>query len=163
KNSPVKKTRPLNQCGDVYGLLEQIRLRPSLWLPDRSLRDLQNILIGYDAALTVNGLERAGFWPSGPFSDRLHARYGWSTSSGRLEQLRLRRSLWLPDRSLRNLQTILTGYVAALTVNGLERSGFWPSGPFSDRLHARYGWSTSTGWAGAIERNAGPEEPLQVF
>lgn len=100
KNSPVKKTRPLNQCGDVYGLLEQIRLRPSLWLPDRSLRDLQNILIGYDAALTVNGL---------------------------------------------------------------ERSGFWPSGPFSDRLHARYGWSTSTGWAGAIERNAGPEEPLQVF
>ncbi|WP_017592810.1 hypothetical protein [Nocardiopsis potens] len=81
-DAPERKTGPLERCGDVYGLLDQIRLRPSVWVPGGSLHDLQNILIGYDAALVVNGLERSAFWPTGPFADWLHERYGWSMSTG---------------------------------------------------------------------------------
>ncbi|MBT2384568.1 hypothetical protein J7E86_13425 [Streptomyces sp. ISL-11] len=72
--------------------------------------------------------------------------------------------MWIPQRSLRDLQNILIGYATALSVHGVdERFALSPDGPFAEWLRARYGWSMALGWAEAIDRNAGDEEPLTAF
>ncbi|MEV6902000.1 hypothetical protein [Amycolatopsis sp. NPDC051372] len=38
-----------------------------------------------------------------------------------------------------------------------------PTGPFAEWVRGRTGWSMSLGWAAAIERHAGDEDPLDVF
>lgn len=37
------------------------------------------------------------------------------------------------------------------------------AGAFAEWVRVRTGWSMSLGWAAAIERHAGAEEPLDVF
>lgn len=64
-------------CTDVYDLLEQIRLRPSTWVPGGSLLHLQSLLTGYRAALGVHGVEEPfAFWPEDDFNRWLHERRG---------------------------------------------------------------------------------------
>lgn len=68
-------------CSDVYDVLEQIRLRPGMWLPGGSLNDLRSLLIGYVMALTVHSeSEPFPFWPEGEFTDWLHGHYGTVSS-----------------------------------------------------------------------------------
>ncbi|MFC1408827.1 barstar family protein [Streptacidiphilus sp. N1-12] len=66
-----------DQCADVYDFLEQVRLRPGVWVPGGSLEQLQAMLIGYQVALGVHSVDEPfDFWPSGPFSAWLGRRYG---------------------------------------------------------------------------------------
>ncbi|WP_222127787.1 hypothetical protein [Streptomyces sp. SLBN-31] len=69
--------RPIDQCRDVQDVLDQIRLRPSMWVRQGCLRDLQNILIGYAAALSVHGVDEPfTLSPGGPFAE-------WLVEAGR--------------------------------------------------------------------------------
>ena len=54
-----------------------------MWLRQGSLQDLENILVGYGAALAVHGLdEESPMWPSGPFAQWLATRHGWPLALG---------------------------------------------------------------------------------
>ncbi|MEV7990692.1 hypothetical protein AB0O67_01915 [Streptomyces sp. NPDC086077] len=44
---------------DVYDLLEEVRLRPGMWVRDRSLQHLDSMLFGYRVALAVHGAEES--------------------------------------------------------------------------------------------------------
>lgn len=70
-------------CTDVYDFLDQIRLRPGMWLSAGSLRDLQTMLIGYQVALGVHSVnEPCDFWHGGAFSQWLGTRLGGSSPLG---------------------------------------------------------------------------------
>lgn len=79
----------LGELTDVYGFLDEVRLRPSMWVRGQSLLHLESMLIGYRAALTVHGIdEGVDFSPGSlvPFAewlwDRLNMPYpsalGWA-------------------------------------------------------------------------------------
>ncbi|MFI6148969.1 hypothetical protein [Streptomyces sp. NPDC051109] len=71
------------ECTDVYDLLEQIRLRPGMWLPGGSLIQLESILVGYRVALGVHSIDEPfAFWPEDHFTQWLHERHGMSSSLG---------------------------------------------------------------------------------
>lgn len=75
------RPRQLHELTDVFGFLEQVRLRPGMWV--RSLDELQSILIGYRVALEVHGIgEDFEFWPTGAFADWLWLRLGRHSSLG---------------------------------------------------------------------------------
>lgn len=62
-----RKPDPIDQCSDVQDVLDQVRLRPAMWIRNGSLRDLQNILIGYATALAVHGVDEPfTLSPGGP-------------------------------------------------------------------------------------------------
>ncbi|MFE5491813.1 barstar family protein [Streptomyces virginiae] len=82
-DDPQSTVKHWQDCTDVYDLLEQIRLRPGMWLPDGSLLHLQSILIGYQAALGVHSIgEPFDFWPDGHFTQWLREHHGISSSLG---------------------------------------------------------------------------------
>ncbi|MGW0103392.1 hypothetical protein, partial [Nocardia sp. NPDC003354] len=67
-NSPDSVVKHWQECSDVYDFLEQIRLRPGMWLPGGSLQHLQSILTGYRVALAVHSThEPFAFWPEEDF------------------------------------------------------------------------------------------------
>ncbi|MEV5824799.1 hypothetical protein AB0L25_04410 [Spirillospora sp. NPDC052242] len=77
------KVHPVEEWGDVYGLLEQVRARPGMWIRGHSLRELEILLCGYGIALMVHEVDEGfAFGPRGPFSDWLGQRYGWSLVLG---------------------------------------------------------------------------------
>ncbi|MFJ8913551.1 hypothetical protein [Amycolatopsis sp. NPDC102389] len=81
--APGERPKPIDQCQDVQEILDQIRLRPGMWLRQRSLRDLQSILFGYGVALDVHGLdEKFEMGPVGPFAQWIEARFGWPMALG---------------------------------------------------------------------------------
>ncbi|MFC4518378.1 hypothetical protein [Streptomyces ehimensis] len=70
-------------CMDVYDFLEQVRLRPGMWLPGGSLRHLQAILIGYQIAATVHSVDDpCDFWHGGAFSQWLGKHLDGSSTLG---------------------------------------------------------------------------------
>ncbi|GCD97834.1 hypothetical protein [Embleya hyalina] len=80
-----------NECTDVHDFLEQIRLRPGVWLPGGSLRSLESILIGYRIALGVHAVDEPfDFWPEGAFAQWLrqhleqHSSLGWASEIERV-------------------------------------------------------------------------------
>ncbi|MFJ7421740.1 hypothetical protein ACIQXD_24475 [Streptomyces uncialis] len=85
EDHPQSPAKHWQDCTDVYDLLEQIRLRPSMWLPGGSLRDLQAMLLGYQIAISVHSVDEAfSFWKFNQWlKERLGARsdsvsYGWA-------------------------------------------------------------------------------------
>ncbi|MCP2328706.1 hypothetical protein HDA40_007213 [Hamadaea flava] len=87
------RLRQLHELTDVFGFLEQVRLRPGMWV--RSLDELQSMLIGYRVALEVHGIgEDFEFWPTGAFAEWLwtklgrHSSLGWATEIGREAEAR---------------------------------------------------------------------------
>ncbi|MGW2373005.1 hypothetical protein [Kitasatospora sp. NPDC001683] len=65
------------ECTGVHDFLEQVRLRPEMWLLGGSLRHLQSMLIGYRVALGVHGGgEDFDFWPEDSFAQWLWRRLG---------------------------------------------------------------------------------------
>ncbi|MFD4737797.1 barstar family protein [Streptomyces virginiae] len=82
-NDPQSTVKHWQDCTDAYDFLEQIRLRPGMWLPDGSLLHLQSILNGYQAALGVHSIgEPFDFWPDGHFTQWLREHHGISSSLG---------------------------------------------------------------------------------
>ena len=43
-----------SQFSDMYDLLEQVRLRPGMWVRGHSVRELETMLCGYSMALAVH-------------------------------------------------------------------------------------------------------------
>ncbi|MFI1168675.1 hypothetical protein ACH4UM_35220 [Streptomyces sp. NPDC020801] len=72
--------RQLGELSDVYDFLEEVRLRPGMWVCRSSLQHLDSMLTGYRVALGVHGIaEPFDFWnPGGSsrFSEWLWPRLG---------------------------------------------------------------------------------------
>ncbi|MEU6272708.1 hypothetical protein ABZ871_09860 [Streptomyces populi] len=89
ENTPRRQPRQLAELSSVHEFLDEIRLRPGVWLPDNSLEHLGFILIGYRAAMVVHDIdEDFDFWSpgtQGPFAEWLwqrlgrHSPLGWAT------------------------------------------------------------------------------------
>jgi hypothetical protein len=82
------RTRPrqLAEFADVYDFLEEVRLRPGMWVRGSSLQHLDSMLSGYRIALGVHNIEEPfDFWNRGSFSEWLwqrlgrHSSLGWAT------------------------------------------------------------------------------------
>ncbi|WP_432166491.1 hypothetical protein [Streptomyces sp. bgisy031] len=88
--------RHANEIRDVDDLLDEIRLRPGMWVRGNSLLHLESMLMGYRIALNPHGA--AADWPfwspgsQGLFSDWLwqrlgrHSSLGWATEIEREAQ-----------------------------------------------------------------------------
>ncbi|MFD5818309.1 hypothetical protein [Streptomyces sp. NPDC127038] len=69
----------LSELTDVYGFLDQIRLRPGVWVRGGSLLHLESVLFGYQAALSVHGIDEDSDFSTGsqgPFAAWLWTRLG---------------------------------------------------------------------------------------
>jgi hypothetical protein len=73
--------------------------------------------------------------------------------------------MWVRQRSVQELSTMLFGYSLALQVhNTPEPVDFQgASSPFAQWLCETRGWSMALGWATAIEANAQGGTPLELF
>lgn len=75
-----RQPRHLTELSSVDEFLDQIRLRPGMWLHGDSLQHLDSMLIGYRAAMAVHGVEEDfAFWSpgtQGPFAEWLWQRLG---------------------------------------------------------------------------------------
>jgi hypothetical protein len=84
-----RRPRQLGELTDVYDFLEEVRLRPGMWIHRSSLQHLNSILIGYRVALGIHDIaEPFDFWnpgTQGSFSEWLwqrlgrHSALGWAT------------------------------------------------------------------------------------
>ncbi|MFI8513712.1 hypothetical protein ACIGHB_21515 [Streptomyces sp. NPDC085460] len=88
----MTKPKPLHEFENVDDLLDQVRLRPGVWLPGGSLTHLDSMLIGYRVAMAVHNVEEDfPFWTPGgdsPFDLWLNKRSGTASSlrwSARIE------------------------------------------------------------------------------
>ncbi|MBT2443516.1 barstar family protein [Streptomyces sp. ISL-36] len=78
---PQTTVKHWQECSDVYDFLDQIRLRPGMWIPGGSLRHLESMLIGYRAALGVHNIdEHFAFWTEDDFTRWIREHYGISSS-----------------------------------------------------------------------------------
>ena len=69
--------RQLTELTDVYDFLEEVRLRPGMWVRRSSLQHLDSMLTGYWVALEVHGIgEELDFLHTGRFSQWLWKRLG---------------------------------------------------------------------------------------
>ncbi|MFD4315260.1 hypothetical protein [Streptomyces sp. NPDC058548] len=85
----MKQPKPLDGFKNVYDFLDQVRLRPGMWVPSGSVAHLDSMLLGYRVALEVHDAkEDFPFWTPGgdtPFDTWLNKRKGrpsalrWST------------------------------------------------------------------------------------
>lgn len=77
EDSPGLTAKHWQNCTDVYDFLDQVRLRPGMWLRGGSLHDPESMLMGYQVALGVNSInEPCDFWHGGAFSKWLGTRLG---------------------------------------------------------------------------------------
>ncbi|MFI6245216.1 hypothetical protein [Streptomyces sp. NPDC051016] len=84
-----RRPRQLGELAGVYDFLEEVRLRPGMWVHGGSLQHLNSMLIGYRVALGVHDIaEPFDFWnpgTQGDFSEWLwqrlggHSALGWAT------------------------------------------------------------------------------------
>ena len=74
--------RQPSEMRDVYDLLEEVRLRPRMWVRGGSLQHLDSMLLGYHMALMVHGAkEELDLRQGGPFADWLWPRLGYEYES----------------------------------------------------------------------------------
>ncbi|WP_433216002.1 hypothetical protein [Microtetraspora malaysiensis] len=67
---------------NVYELLDEVRLRPSMWVRRGSLQHLYSMLAGYAIALEIHGIDESfDFGNDGPFAEWLWPRLGMSYPS----------------------------------------------------------------------------------
>lgn len=75
----------LSELPDAHAFLEEVRLRPSMWVRGSSLLHLESILTGYSVALGIHGVEESfDFWnpgDQGQFASWLWTRPGMPPSS----------------------------------------------------------------------------------
>ncbi|MFC8011030.1 hypothetical protein [Streptomyces cinereoruber] len=82
----MTKPKPPTEFENVYDFLDQVRLRPGVWVPGSSLAHLDPMLLGYRVAMEVHDAEEDfPFWTPGgdtPFDTWLNGRPSalrWST------------------------------------------------------------------------------------
>jgi hypothetical protein len=71
-----------SQAHDVFSWLDDVRQRPGMWLRERGLRDLEDLVWGYYAALHAHHLDEGVPEMTRHFSSWLRLRTGWSLSVG---------------------------------------------------------------------------------
>ncbi|MDV9187089.1 hypothetical protein R6L23_02460 [Streptomyces sp. SR27] len=80
----MTKPKQPNECENVYDFLDQVRLRPGMWVAGSSLTHLDSMLRGYRVAMEVHGAKEAlPFWAPGedtPFDSWLNERNGRASS-----------------------------------------------------------------------------------
>ena len=78
-----KETTP-SQWADVYDVLEQVRIRPGMWVRRGSVQELSTMLFGYCLALQVHSItEPFDLHPAlGPFAEWLRESRGWPMALG---------------------------------------------------------------------------------
>ena len=67
---------------DLYTLLQHVRQRPSMFLRDLSLEELETTCYGYSEALTTHGIVEFGIRFNERFRDFLSERYNWDICLG---------------------------------------------------------------------------------
>ncbi|MGC4093240.1 MAG: hypothetical protein QM756_36195 [Polyangiaceae bacterium] len=84
--------------------------------------------------------------------------FGW------LDNIQQRPGMYLgaTTKPLDDLQTLVRGYIAALSVHGLVE-GVPSMSHFSTWLHHKTRWSTSCGWADAIATHSNHDSALATF
>lgn len=83
ESRPHYAAKHWQDCTDVYDFLDQVRLRPGMWLRGGSLHELQTMLIGYQVALGVHSIDDpCDFWHGGAFSQWLGTRLGGTSPLG---------------------------------------------------------------------------------
>ncbi|MEU0783362.1 hypothetical protein ABZ341_17530 [Streptomyces sp. NPDC006173] len=66
----------------MYDFLEEVRLRPGMWVRRSSVQHLDSILTGYRVALEIHGVgEEFDFLNGGPFAEWLWKRLGMAYPS----------------------------------------------------------------------------------
>ncbi|KQX17356.1 hypothetical protein ASC82_00755 [Streptomyces sp. Root431] len=83
ESTPARRApRPLSELQGVYDLLEEVRLRPGMWIRRSSIQHLDSMLTGYRVALEIHSVdEDSDFAHGGPFSEWLWKRLGMSYPS----------------------------------------------------------------------------------
>jgi hypothetical protein len=78
----LPKPRPLRELATVYDFLDDVRLRPSMYVRGSSVLHLQSILYGYSVACEIHGAPAmTDFEHFGPFSEWLWPRLDMQYSS----------------------------------------------------------------------------------
>jgi hypothetical protein len=61
--------RKPGELRDVHEFLDEVRLRPGMWVRRSSLQHLDSMLVGYAVASEIHGIDEGfDFWNGGPFS-----------------------------------------------------------------------------------------------
>jgi hypothetical protein len=85
-NEPRRTPKPPAELDDVYDFLEEVRLRPGMWVRGSSLLHLESILMGYRIAMAAHSVtEDWPFWSpgrQGPFTEWLWQRLGHKSAMG---------------------------------------------------------------------------------
>ncbi|MFF3842271.1 hypothetical protein [Streptomyces sp. NPDC001930] len=80
----MTKPKPPDEFENVYDFLDQVRLRPGMWVPGSSLVHLDSMLLGYRVAMEVHDAEEDfPFWTPGgdtAFDTWLNERNGRASS-----------------------------------------------------------------------------------
>jgi len=88
--------RKPSELRDVYEFLEEVRLRPGMWVLRGSLQHLYSMLVGYRVASEIHGIDESfEFWNAGPFAKwlwrRLDMQYpsalGWAVEIERAAEI----------------------------------------------------------------------------
>ncbi|MFE4333375.1 hypothetical protein ACFRQM_29310 [Streptomyces sp. NPDC056831] len=91
--------RQLTEMRDVYDLLEEVQLRPGMWVRGSSLQHLDSMLFGYHVALRVHGAkEELDFRQGGPFANWLWPRLGYEYESSLGWAVEIERAAEATDR-----------------------------------------------------------------
>lgn len=69
-------------CRNIFDWLDEVRLRPLMFVRDGSLRDLESQVRGYRTALSQHGIDEGVPQLGRHFSTWLRRRTGWSQSAG---------------------------------------------------------------------------------
>ncbi|WP_328909972.1 hypothetical protein OG230_10905 [Streptomyces sp. NBC_00234] len=79
---PPTGAKPVNELHDVYDFLDQVRMRPGMFVRGGSLLELQAILYGYRVASEIYSSQpMTDFEHTGPFAEWLWPQLGRSHSS----------------------------------------------------------------------------------
>ncbi|MGW0465704.1 hypothetical protein ACWDX6_10580 [Streptomyces sp. NPDC003027] len=78
----MTEAKHVSECRDVYDFLDQIRLRPAMFIRGGSLLELQSMLYGFRVASEIYGPQAVtDFEHEGPFTEWLWPRLGQRYSS----------------------------------------------------------------------------------
>ncbi|MEV6198794.1 hypothetical protein AB0M64_02330 [Streptomyces sp. NPDC051771] len=78
----MTEVKPIGEWRDVYDFLDQVRLRPGMFVRGGSLLELQSMLYGFRVASEIYGPQAMlDFEHEGPFTEWLWPRLGRTYSS----------------------------------------------------------------------------------
>mgnify|MGYP004001577553 CR=1 len=80
-----------------------------------------------------------------------------------LDNIKKRPDMFIRNQSLKNLEILILGYYIGLSNHKIVEDVPEITDHFQTWIYHKYGWSTSAGWAHAIETHAKKQKPLNLF